>query len=137
LLFFAMCAGALALRLPPAAGDDGAVDAPSGTVAFFSGVAGVCPQGWRVATEAAGRLLIGVQAADSVGKFVGTPLTNEEDRTHAHSFLATVALPYKSISAADGSNDQGAAAQTYTDSGMTQPASTGLPFIQLVACVKL
>jgi hypothetical protein len=133
-----MCVAGLALRSRPAAGmDDAALSVPAGTVAFFSGVGGSCPQGWRVATEAAGRLVIGVNAQDSVGTLVGTPLGNEEDRTHSHAFAATVDLPYKSISAADGSNNQGAAAGTYQDSGMTQPASSGLPFIQLCACVKL
>ncbi len=105
-------------------------------MAFFAREDGACPDGWRVATEAAGRLPVGVADSISVGRIVGTALSNQEDRMHMHGFSAQVDLPYKSISAADGSNEQGAAAQQYTDSGVTQPAPSGLPFIQLVACVK-
>ncbi len=134
-LLLPACALALAIFSRTAKGEDDSADAvPSGTVAFFSGTAGACPQGWRVADETTGRLI--VAGGDSVGKLVGVPLANEEDRTHAHSFSASVNLPYKALSALDGNNNQGAAAQTYTDSGMSKPATTGLPFIQLVACVK-
>jgi hypothetical protein len=106
-------------------------------VAFFMRGDGSCPQGFRPATEASGRLLVGVASGDAVGKQVGVPLANQEDRTHVHSYKAAVDLPYKSVSAADGGNKQGAAAGKYQDSGMSEPATSGLPFIQLVACVKL
>src|SRR4051812_18361740 len=87
-------------RPPPA----GAV--PRGMVAFVDGAA--CPPGWQVSTLAAGRLLIGTDRADTVGHAVGDPLAAEEDRAHLHAVgVATIALPAKSIAAADGSNDQG------------------------------
>ena len=75
-------------------------------------------------------------AALPVGKLIGTALTNQEDRTHIHSFQTSADLPYKSISAANGGNGQGASAARYTDSGNTEPAPSGLPFVQLVGCVK-
>jgi hypothetical protein len=115
----------------------GPADAPTGALAFFAPDLTTCPAGWRPATEASGRLVVGVSSGDSVGKLVGTQLASEEDRTHAHAFVTTVTLPYKSISALDGSNQQGAAARTYMDSGMSDAAASGLPFIQLLACVKL
>lgn len=130
-----LCAATLALLGRPAAGqDERADDVPSGTVAFFEKES--CPSGWRAATEAAGRLIIGVTFGDTVGKFIGLPLSNEENRTHVHTFGAEVELSYKSISALDGGNNQGAAAKKYTSSGTSQPASSGLPFMQLVTCVK-
>jgi hypothetical protein len=125
------------LRLRPAAAEDpGPVDVPAGAVAFFAPETRTCPQGWRPATEASGRLLVGVAHGDFVGKLVGQPLASQEDRTHSHPFSLAIELPYKSISAADGGNRQGAAAKKYQDSGMSGPAPSGLPFVQLVACVK-
>jgi|SRR5579883_238565 len=126
---------ALAALLPaPAAGDSGGDGLPAGMVAFVDG--GGCPTGWSVAGYASGRLVVGVTFGDQVGVTIGTPLADQEDRTHAHGYTAMVDLPYKSISAADGSNDQGAAAMTYSWSDAVTPATTGLPFIQLAICEK-
>lgn len=131
------CLLGLALRARPAAGrDPGPTDVPSGTVAFFSRSDGTCPQGYRTATEVSGRLVVGVTVGDSVGKLVGVPLTNQEDRTHVHPFTVAVDLPYKALAALDGGNRQGAAAQKYTSSGNSEPVASGLPMVQLVACVK-
>lgn len=121
----------------PATGQaPGAQDVPAGMLAFFAADQRGCPPGYRDATEASGRLVVGVTSGDAVGKLVGTPLENQEDRTHLHGYSVELELPYKSISAANGGNDQGAAAGRYGDNGMTAPAPSGLPFIQLVACVK-
>lgn len=134
-----LAAGLLIVAESPrsAIGEDlGPSDVPVGTMAFFSPDTATCPPGYRAATEASGRLIVGVNSGDSVGKLVGMPLASEEDRTHQHAFTATVTLPYKSIAALDGTNNQGAAAKTYMDSGMSAGAASGLPFIQLLACVK-
>jgi hypothetical protein len=128
---------ALALPFRLAQGQDEKVsDVPSGAVTFFTRQDGRCPAGYRPAQEASGRLVVGVLGGDAVGKLVGTPLQNQEDRTHVHSFSTVIDLQYKSISAANGGNNQGAAAKKYSDSGVSEPAPSGLPFIQLVACVK-
>mgnify|MGYP000420334557 CR=1 FL=1 len=116
--------------------EQGDSDVPSGTVAFFVGDAQSCPPGWRAATEAQGRLVVGVTTGDTVGKQVGSELQNEEDRTHSHPFTATVELPYKPLASLNGSNNQGAAAGKYTSSGVSEAVPSGLPFIQLLACVK-
>ncbi|HNN95744.1 MAG TPA: hypothetical protein PKI03_25870 [Pseudomonadota bacterium] len=118
------------------AGDADTADVPPGIVAFFGTADSRCPAGYRVPQEASGRLIVGVTAADAVGKAVGKALADQEDRTHVHAFAGKVELPYKSISGADGPNSQGAAAKTYADSGSTGPASSGLPFVQLTVCEK-
>ena len=111
--------GGLVLSLRSASGDDASGgDAPAGMLTFMAADVTTCPQGFRVA------------------KLIGTALTNQEDRTHVHSFQTAVDLPYKSISAANGGNGQGAKAARYTNDGNTEPAATGLPFVQLVGCVK-
>src|SRR5580658_8476483 len=119
--------GLALLSARPATGQDpGPNDAPSGTLAFFSPDTAACPTGWRVATEAAGRLIVGVTVGDSVGRLVGTALSNEQDRTHFHPYTTMVTLPSRNIAAADGSNDQGAAAMTYQDAGSTGASPSGL-----------
>lgn len=129
--------GVLALGVRTASGDDSSGgDAPAGMLAFMAGDVHSCPPGWRIAQETTGRLVVGVTASDAVGKLIGTALTNQEDRTHIHPFQTSVDLPYKSISAANGGNGQGASAARYTDSGNSEPAPSGLPFVQLVGCVK-
>lgn len=131
------CLGMLLVRAQPAAGQDpGETDVPSGTVAFFVGDGQSCPSGWRAATELRGRLAIAVTSADIVGKQVGDELQSEEDRTHSHAFAATIELPYKPLASLNGGNNQGAAAGKYTSSGTSEAAASGLPFIQLLACVK-
>jgi hypothetical protein len=126
-----------ALRLPRAsAGDADTADVPPGTVAFFGSPDSRCPNGWRTLQDASGRLLVGATAQEAVGGLVGKPLADQEDRTHQHAYSATVELPYKSISAADGPNRQGAAAQKYTTQGQSEPSTSGLPFVQLTLCEK-
>src|SRR5688572_26887516 len=94
-----LAVAALALPFRARGEDDRISPVPSGTVAFFDGK---CPAGFRPALETSGRLVVGVLGGDAVGKFVGPPLENQEDRTHVHAFSTTIELPYKSISAANG-----------------------------------
>lgn len=126
-----------ALLSGPAIGggaDDGA--AP-GMVAFFDSDTGACPDGWAPAEYAMGRLVVNVLEEKQVGKQVGKPLGDAEDRTHQHPFATKVELPLKEVAGADGNNNQGAAAQMYDLSASTDPSPSGLPFIQLLACEKL
>jgi hypothetical protein len=112
--------------------DDGA---PSGMVAFFAG-GNACPAGWAVADEAAGRMLVGVSDVNNIGMHVGTPLGDQEDRTHSHTFAAKATIDQKNIAAAGGGNDSAAEAGDVTTSGMTKDARSGLPFTQLIVCKK-
>jgi hypothetical protein len=136
-LVVSVLVGVLAVGVQTASGDDNTGgDVPAGMLTFMAGDVAECPPGWRVAQESSGRLVVGVTSSDAVGKLVGTALTSQEDRTHVHPFQTVAELPYKSISAANGGNGQGAAAARYTDSGVSEPASSGLPFVQLMGCVK-
>jgi hypothetical protein len=108
---------------------------PRGMVAFVTGDA--CPPGWQAETPAAGRLLVGAAQAGVIGRVVGTALEPEEDRAHVHAVAsATIVLPYKSISAANGTNQQGAAATAQPVTGTASPATSGLPMVQLTTCVS-
>jgi hypothetical protein len=114
-------------------GDDGV---PVGTVAFFGSETGVCPNGWTQAEYAMGRLVVSVVEVGAVGRQVGVPLADQEDRAHEHAFAASVDLTYKSIAAGNGPNNEGAKAQMYPVDGKTDPSPSGLPFIQLLMCEK-
>ncbi len=110
--------------------------APRSMVTFMQ--AGTpCPAGWSYSIVVAGRMLVGTDAADTVARVIGTPLTPEEDRTHGHELgAASIELPYRSISAADGGNQQGAGAGVRPLTGSAAEAPSGLPFIQLLPCVS-
>lgn len=110
--------------------------APAGTVAFFSPEVRSCPVGWAPANHGTGRMLVAVTTPTEVGVQVGTALGDREDRRHQHSFLGTVELPVKTISAANGGNNSAARAQRYGVQGDTDPSPTGLPFAQLFLCEK-
>lgn len=112
--------------------DDGV---PSGMVAYFAAGSG-CPDGWQPAAEAQGRIAVAIVSSNNVGMRVGTPLVDQEDRTHTHSYTAVASIPSKSVSAADGSNDQAADSGGLGASGTTDEARTGLPFTQLIVCAK-
>lgn len=127
----ALCLGGARRAEGEPPGDDGA---PAGAVTFFAG--GVCPQGWKVAANVQGRLVVGVDLAANIGIQVGAPLGDREDRAHQHAYSSEVALADKAIAAADGGNTSGAQAQTYTVSGTTEAEPSGLPLIQVQACVK-
>ncbi len=122
--------------VPPAASAAvAAAEAPRGMVAFVAGAA--CPPGWQVSTLAAGRVLVGTDRAEAVGRVVGEPLGAEEDRAHVHALgVANLTLPARAIAGADGGNHNGAASGAQPLTGTTGAASSGLPFVQLPACVS-
>lgn len=113
-----------------------AVDSvPVGMVAHFSGQAD-CPVGWERATAVEGRIVVGTNTVAESGRTVGVALTDAEDRTHAHPFAVDVNLSVKQVAGANGGNNQGAAAGVQTVVGTTGAATSGLPFIQLLPCVR-
>lgn len=128
---------ALAPSSVVAAPDGGtAVDSvPVGMVAHFSGQAD-CPVGWERATAVEGRIVVGTNTMFESGRTVGLPLADREDRTHAHHFAVDVNLSVKQVAGADGGNNQGAASGLQTVDGTTGDATSGLPFIQLLPCVR-
>jgi hypothetical protein len=119
---------------PPAPPSDGA---PAGLVAFVSG--STCPPGWAPDVEAQGRLIVGAhpdEAASAVGSTVGSALADQENRVHAHAASASVTLSSKSISGANGSNDDGAQSKSYVFAADVKAGPSKLPFLQLLACKR-
>jgi hypothetical protein len=122
------------LRAAPAPAAPKPDGAPSGLVTYFPG--GKCPAGWNKATFLEGRLAVGVTDGAASGATVGAQLGDREDRQHTHDFSADVTLGSATVLALNGGNDDGAAAKTYTVTGTTTPSVSGLPFLQMQACVK-
>jgi hypothetical protein len=117
---------------------DDADGAPPGMVAFFDAV--TCPPGWTTLPETQGRLLLVVADGAQVGKAIGAPLLDQEDRTHNHTFSATFELGSKSISAAGwphwAANHEAGEKGSHQASGTTSSSTSGLPFAQFLLCQK-
>lgn len=138
----ALCAGGFwltsVLGVPVALAVD---NTPQNMISFFMQVG--CPAGWSVATEAQGRLLLGVASGDSteIGKTVGDPLTDQEDREHSHDYETTVHFSKKDIEGDNSCcNTQGAGDGDKnvpkSQPGTTASASSNTPLIQLTVCKR-
>jgi hypothetical protein len=125
----------LALAGPAQGGPQDDDGVPPGTMAFFTG--GACPAGWTTATAVQGRLVVAVADPANGGVAVGTPLADQENRQHQHTYTGAVTLGSDSVSAGDGPNNNGAAAEAYTVTGTTGSASSSLPFVQVQPCSKM
>jgi hypothetical protein len=131
----AILVGAVLVASSPSGADPSvtAAVAPRGAVSFFRGDG--CPDGWVPAELAAGRILVGTVDPLAIGHGVGAPLGPAEDRLHGHGVGGLVSLPAKNIAAADGGNQSGASAGTQMVAGDAMAAPSGMPFLQLTACV--
>jgi len=116
---------------PAAAGPE---TAPPGIVLFASDAR--CPAGWTELAAARGRILVGAATGGDVGVSVGAPLADREDRVHRHVVTLSLTLPDKNIAAASGGNQDGAAPGVHAATFTSAPAVSGLPFRQLLACIK-
>ncbi len=106
---------------------------PSKMIFFVDGTS--CPAGSTPATDAAGRMLLAVTNVGDVGKTYGTPLRDQEDRSHTHSGNMSVSLPSHSISAASSCcNGQGTNKGSHSASVTSGSGTSGLPFIQMLVC---
>jgi hypothetical protein len=130
-----LAAAALLLFARPSASTPADDGVPSGTVAFFASGSG-CPEGWAVATNATGRVIVAANDGNVVGQRVGEPLGDQEDRTHSHSYVATAYIPTRNIVALNGANDQAAQAGQLEVKGDAAWSSSELPFVQLTVCRK-
>ncbi|HRE92465.1 MAG TPA: hypothetical protein PK095_25335, partial [Myxococcota bacterium] len=65
-----------------------------------------------------------------------TPLADREDRTHTHPVRLSATLSQRNIAAANGGNNSGAAPGTVSATLPSGPATSGLTFVQRLACVK-
>jgi hypothetical protein len=95
-----------------------------------------CPAGWSIFATAAGRLLVGVALGGDVGLTVNTPLADREDRTHTHPVALSATLSQRNIAAANGPNTSGAAPGNVSATLPSAPATSGLGFVQRLACRK-
>ncbi len=112
-------------------------DVPSGTLAFFSQETTTCPDGWTVAEEAQGSLLLATTSADAAGTGNGQqPLGDREDRMHGHCFEAGIKVDHKNMEGASGGSNAVGEAGTYFLQGNTGKATSGLAFAQLLLCVR-
>ncbi len=108
---------------------------PPSAVTFFQGTA--CPMGWASYTAADGRFLVPTVATSPGGLAHGTPLASGEDRTHTHNFTATFMIGSTCyLGAAGGGNAGVGTAGPLTLTRTSDPASTGLPYVQLLVCRK-
>ena len=108
--------------------------APPGIVLFASDA--TCPEGWVPYEPARGRLVVGAPGGGDVGRTVGSPLADREDRQHVHTVTLGLTLAQKNIAAANGGNQDGAAPGSHQTTFVTQSVPSGLPFRQLLACKK-
>jgi hypothetical protein len=107
---------------------------PAGAVSFFGGTS--CPMGWDAYDAADGRMLLPALDPATTGTAHGTPLASGEDRTHTHAidtFFAISAFQFVDVGGPNsgvGSSDDAAFTTT------SEPASTGLPYVQFLVCKK-
>ncbi len=57
---------------------------PTGTVMSF--FLAECPSGWSEFEQAQGRMIVGLQEGGTLGGSVGDSLSNQENRSHSHSY---------------------------------------------------
>jgi hypothetical protein len=109
---------------------------PRDAVSFFN--RNSCPPGWSPLGTAAGRFIVPTIGSVGGGTVAGTPLTSGEDRQHSHTFQTSLTPTTISISGSTSSsgNKNIAASGTVNIDGTTQPTSSGLPYVQLLACRK-
>lgn len=108
---------------------------PKGAVSFYN--APSCPEGWARFDSGKGRVLVPSLAGMPSGTPVGAPLTSGEDRTHTHDVMGTFTLPDVSyVGIAGGGNGGVSEAGDVSFMTTSDPASTGIPYLQLLACKK-
>jgi hypothetical protein len=108
---------------------------PASAVSFFLGVG--CPKGWAPYMAGDGRFFVPTVATFPPGLTTGTPLVSGEDRKHAHAISASFTLgSTEYVGASGGGNGGVTSAGKVTMMTNSDPVSTGLPYIQLLACRK-
>jgi hypothetical protein len=108
---------------------------PSGAVSFFTGP--TCPEGWKAFDNGNGRLLLPTVSNAAGGTKYGNPLTSGEDRTHTHTVKGTFTVASTSFAGVPGGGNHGVgAAGVVKLETMSDPVSTGLPYVQLLVCKK-
>lgn len=107
---------------------------PTGAVSFFGGA--TCPTGWDPYAAADGRLLLPALDPATSGTAHGTPLASGEERQHTHAIATFFALSSFQFIDVGGPNAGVAAAGNAAFTTTSEPASTGLPYVQFLVCKK-
>jgi hypothetical protein len=108
---------------------------PAGAVSFFQRT--TCPDGWKAYDAGAGRALLPTVGPAPGGTTHGSGLTSGEDRQHTHDVGGTFTLGTTSyVGIASGGNHGVAVDGDVAFKATTAPASSGLPYVQLLACRK-
>lgn len=116
-------------------GNNGGDALPTGAISYFRG--STCPTGWSPYEPAKGRFVVATIGAVPTGTTSGDPLAGGEDRTHQHAFTLKFTFRDQSFVGASGGSNGGIASKSdVTVTGTTEPASTGLPYLQLLVCRK-
>lgn len=109
---------------------------PQNSIGFFQVPA--CPSGWEPFKAAAGRAVLPTIGTMPGGATVGEPLTSGEERAHTHEVKATLDLidiSYAGIASGGNSGVAKSGAVSFTT--ISDAASAGLPYVQLLACKKM
>lgn len=97
-----------------------------------------CPSGWKQATTAEGRILIGLPPkAPPDMPMGGEPIVTSEPRTHTHTFSSTLApasVGYPQSPCATCESVGGLGSYTFTSK--SDPAAVDIPMIALLHCEK-
>ncbi|MFO0760555.1 MAG: hypothetical protein U0359_29005 [Byssovorax sp.] len=108
---------------------------PSGAVSFFRGPS--CPEGWKPFDAAGGRFLLPTLGAAAGGTKYGDPLASGEDRAHTHAIKGSFNVPSTSFAGVAGGGNHGVGVAGVVPFATTSdPASTNLPYLQLLVCRK-
>lgn len=108
---------------------------PAGAVMFFT--AARCPDGWLAYDNAAGRVVVPTTGGAAGGEVRGLPLRNGEERTHTHRLSSGFSLGDVSYVGIVGGGNRGVGSSgAVTFSTNTEPASNGVPYVQLLVCRK-
>jgi hypothetical protein len=115
---------------------------PEGMVAFFMSSGSTCPDGWTAASQAQGRLIVGVASGSDVGVTVNDPLDGPNDPVNWHGFSTTLTVQNvdehqdEFAGNPNGTGQIAAESGDYNIGGSTSASPSNLPYIQLVVCQK-
>lgn len=106
---------------------------PKNMIFFMPGTD--CPAGSSRLANANGRMLLVANDEGANGSTYGKPLSDGEDRKHKHKVRVVVNLNEHSIAGASSCcNSQSTAKGEHSADLETDEATSGLPFVQLLAC---
>jgi hypothetical protein len=110
---------------------------PTFTVAYFNGA---CPAGWteQSLASAVGRILLPTPRGGGASGFVGDALASQEEGSHAHGkATGSITSAAKEFVLIGGCcNGSLGHSGTYSMNGSAKTGHSGLPYLQLMACVK-